>query len=270
MSAKRHESPPHAEPRETPPAGAVDPQLAAFVRDLRSLTGRIARATPLPTQPLADLRELSETEDLSARFQAAASAAGCHVQRIAAGQLAETVLEIVHVLNKEKAARRPRSVYLQPQPGGPFDEAHAGALRTALTDAGVTVREGPDDETLFSVSAGITGVRLAVAETGSLVCTSGRGLARGASLIPPAHIAIVGESQIVPDLFDAFAALQPAATAQPFATPPNQSENPRVAATLPANINFITGPSKTADIEGVLVTGVHGPGDVHIVVIAGA
>jgi L-lactate utilization protein LutC len=64
----------------------------------------------------------------------------------------------------------------------------------------------------------------------------------------PVHVAVVGEWQIVPDLFDFFESL---------AAGPN----------LPANVNLITGPSKTADIEGVLVTGMHGPGQVHIVLV---
>ena len=72
-------------------------------------------------------------------------------------------------------------------------------------------------------------------------------MARGASLIPPVHIALLDRTQIVGDLFDYF---------------------DRLASTgLPANINLITGPSKTADIEGILITGVHGPGVVHVLLL---
>ena len=88
---------------------------------------------------------------------------------------------------------------------------------------------------------------LAIAESGSVVCQTGPATRRVASLIPPMHVAVVGRSQIVPDLCDFFDGLQPP---------------------LPSNINLITGPSKTADIEGTLVTGVHGPGDVHVLVVA--
>ena len=66
-------------------------------------------------------------------------------------------------------------------------------------------------------------------------------------MIPPVHIAVVAQAQIVPDLCDFFDGL---------------------GGSLPANINVITGPSKTADIEGILITGVHGPGDVHVVVVS--
>jgi L-lactate dehydrogenase complex protein LldG len=90
-------------------------------------------------------------------------------------------------------------------------------------------------------------VQRAIAETGTLVCVSGASSARGASLIPPVHIAVLEEGQILADLFDYFEQLDPQ--------------------DLPANVNMITGPSKTADIEGVLVTGMHGPGAVHVVLL---
>jgi len=102
------------------------------------------------------------------------------------------------------------------------------------------------DEALFSADVGITGVKAAVAETGSLICTSGTQQWRGLSLIPPVHVAIVRADQIVPDLLDVLAAPAP---------------------DLPAALTFISGPSKTADIEGILITGVHGPGHVHAVVL---
>ena len=127
--------------------------------------------------------------------------------------------------------------------------AYECRLETVAPD-GVTVTRRRDDETLFSVDAAITGVRAAVAETGTLVCSAGSQSARGSSLIPPIHIALVDARQLHADLFDLFDWLG------------QQDE-------LPSNVNLITGPSKTADIEGVLVTGVHGPGVVHIVLVNG-
>ena len=90
---------------------------------------------------------------------------------------------------------------------------------------------------------------MAVAETGSLLVGSSPAQGRVVSLLPPRFLAIVEPSQIVPDLFDAFARLEV------------------IRGQLPSNLAFITGPSKTGDIELKLVTGVHGPGDVTLVVV---
>jgi L-lactate dehydrogenase complex protein LldG len=103
---------------------------------------------------------------------------------------------------------------------------------------------------LIAADIGITSVSYAVAETGSLVVASRAGQERLASLLPPVHIAIVERSQIVPDLFDLFAIL-----------------GTQIDTGLPTNIAFITGPSKTGDIELTLITGVHGPGKWHVIVI---
>ena len=97
---------------------------------------------------------------------------------------------------------------------------------------------------------GISGVAYAIAETGTLVMASGPNDPRSLSLTPFVHIAVVGSDQLLPDLFDLFTELEP--------------EKDR----LPACLSFITGPSKTGDIELKLVTGVHGPGELHVVLIA--
>jgi len=102
---------------------------------------------------------------------------------------------------------------------------------------------------MLSADIGITSVSLAVAETGSLVMMSQPGQERTASLLPPVHVAIVERAQIVPDLFDVFAQLEKRDT------------------DLPSNLAFITGPSKTGDIELTLTTGVHGPGKWHVIVV---
>ena len=103
-----------------------------------------------------------------------------------------------------------------------------------------------DDDILFDCEVGITDVDCAIAESGSLVVST-NGRIRNAWITPPIHIAIVRASQILPDLVDLFESRPDALDA--------------------ASTTVITGPSKTADIEGVLVTGVHGPAAVEVVLI---
>jgi L-lactate utilization protein LutC len=103
---------------------------------------------------------------------------------------------------------------------------------------------------LLSAGVGITSCDLAIAETGTLMMCSGPGHERVASLTPPMHIAIVEQSQIAPDLMDAFQWLAA-----------------RGLDALPGNVTLITGPSKTGDIELQLTTGVHGPGRWRVIVI---
>ncbi|HVU89362.1 MAG TPA: lactate utilization protein C [Pirellulales bacterium] len=103
---------------------------------------------------------------------------------------------------------------------------------------------------ILAADIGITSVTFAIAETGSLVMMSEPGRERLASLLPPVHVAIVERSQILPDLFDLFTEVQRAGY-----------EN------LPSNLAFITGPSKTGDVEFTLTTGVHGPGKWHVIVV---
>lgn len=90
---------------------------------------------------------------------------------------------------------------------------------------------------------GITGVRCAIAQTGTLVLTSDAG--RLASLLPMNHIAFVRAEQLVPTMVEAFEVYMDTPTAWVQAT----------------------GPSRTADIEQTLEIGVHGPGVVHVIML---
>jgi L-lactate utilization protein LutC len=96
-----------------------------------------------------------------------------------------------------------------------------------------------------TTEVGITSADYALADTGSLVIFHEPRLL---SLLPPCHIAVIKESQIVASLDDVFR-LRP----------------------LPGDISssmvVITGPSRTADIEMRLVRGVHGPGEIHVIII---
>jgi L-lactate utilization protein LutC len=103
-------------------------------------------------------------------------------------------------------------------------------------------------ETFFDADLGISGADFLIAETGSIVVRARPDEPRSLSLLPPIHIVVADRGQLLPDLFDLFAALPP---------------------DLPSGLAVITGPSKTGDIELRLVTGVHGPGEVHVVLING-
>lgn len=131
-------------------------------------------------------------------------------------------------------------------------------LGAALRDAGVVVEpcwlpsDGPERtarlKALDDVVVGITGAHGALADTGSVVVVSGPGRGRIASLLPPTHIAVIGADQLSPTLATLLSA------------------NPEIA-DVGSNVVAITGPSRTGDIEGTLVLGVHGPGDLQVIVI---
>jgi len=98
---------------------------------------------------------------------------------------------------------------------------------------------------------GITGTYCAVAETGSLLLLSGGATPASTSLLPETHIAVVPVARIVRGMEDAWALLRSERGKPPRAT------------------NFVSGPSRTADIEQTLVLGAHGPYRVHIVLVHG-
>ncbi len=107
----------------------------------------------------------------------------------------------------------------------------------------------------FGADVGISGVYRLVAETGSVVMATSKRQPRSLSLLPPIHIALAEPSQLLPDLFDLFDLFSPVPSA-------DQS-------LPPSCLTLITGPSKTGDIELRLVTGVHGPGEIHVVLCTG-
>ena len=125
-------------------------------------------------------------------------------------------------------------------------------LSQALAAVGIETihpQVNTDPAALDHVPVGITGASAGLADTGSIIVTSGPGRPRSASLVPPVHLAFLRISRIYPDL--------PAWMTR------------QGAGLLPqtANLVIITGPSRTADIELTLVVGVHGPGEIHVILI---
>lgn len=159
------------------------------------------------------------------------------------------------VVNGEAEAARALSIIL-----GDLQD-NGAAQRIALSDAPVIkslVRDipaerinicpSPDD--LFNYDVGITTAQAAIAETGTLVLEAESERHRLVSLLPPVHIAIVYARDIVLTIGDALSQLH--------------RDDPKE---MSRAITFITGPSRTADIELTLTIGVHGPKELYVIVI---
>lgn len=134
---------------------------------------------------------------------------------------------------------------------------HALQLDQCLQEAGVEHRvwRPTEDEQELRASAaqvdmGITFADMGLAETGTVVLWNGGGRGRLVSLLPPVFVAVLQEAHIYPRLTQAVAHV-----------------HRQVEQGLPACINFITGPSRTGDIEMDLAFGVHGPGKVHVILL---
>jgi L-lactate dehydrogenase complex protein LldG len=130
------------------------------------------------------------------------------------------------------------------------NSAVAWASLAALDWAGAGVKieaRGARDADLV----GITGCFCAVAETGTLMMCSSPDTPAAVSLLPETHIAVVSAARIVPYMEDAW----------------NMAR--AELGSLPRAVNFISGPSRTGDIEQTIVLGAHGPYRVHLVIVEG-
>lgn len=95
--------------------------------------------------------------------------------------------------------------------------------------------------------AGVSEAAFGLADTGSVVLLASPEEPRARSLLPDVHVSLVREDRILPGLAELFAELGP---------------------DLPSAVAIVTGPSRSADIEQRLAVGVHGPGEVHVVLVA--
>jgi L-lactate dehydrogenase complex protein LldG len=138
------------------------------------------------------------------------------------------------------------------------DEIGLSGLGAALQREGCVIAEtdlppagDPRRERLRELGEagiGLTGAHAGLADTGSLALSSGPGRPRLAWLLPPVHVAFLREEALHPDMSSFFA------------------RNPeRLQAS--ANLVFVTGPSRTADIELILTRGVHGPKQLHVILV---
>ncbi len=110
--------------------------------------------------------------------------------------------------------------------------------------------DGSDKRRLEACDAGLSSCELLVAQTGSILVSSRLSGGRGLSILPHVHVVVATISQIVGTLGDAL-----------------EATKARHGGQLPSMLSFITGPSRTGDIERILVLGAHGPKELHVILI---
>jgi L-lactate utilization protein LutC len=208
------------------------------VRQAVAAGNRAGDAVPLPERGSVGYQGAGH--DPVARFCQELTAAGGH-PHLAAGP--DDAVRQVLALVQACSARRVllgRGPFLDALPLA--DRLRALGLEVFVVDS---LPGSAGRDAYFAADVGISGVHRLITETGSLVMASAPDDPRSVSLLPPVHIALAERGQLLPDLFDLF--------------------GPPAAAGLPSALTLITGPSKTGDIELRLVTGVHGPGQLHVV-----
>jgi L-lactate dehydrogenase complex protein LldG len=156
----------------------------------------------------------------------------------------------VHLAEDERAASRQLAAIATACNARSIAVSDDPLVRRLVSAAGLdTLRfDGwSDRERLFEADVGVSGAQAGIAETGTLVLDSQAELHRLVSLVPPIHVAILRAASIVSDLGAALSALDHSGDC--------------------GAVTLITGPSRTADIELELVIGVHGPRELHAIVL---
>jgi L-lactate utilization protein LutC len=204
----------------------------------------------LPPIPIADLvsrfeEELRNVSGTCHRASTLADLDGIVRSVLASATTPSVVLSRNPLLGQLRLAERLRGLGIAvgeyPEPVSDAPTGPAAVLDTAYR------------EQCFSAAAGITGVDFALAESGSLVLSSVTEGSQLASLAPPVHIALYRPQQVV-------AFLEKVLDALPVGRSPNAPNPGR-------SVVFVTGPSRTADIEQILIRGVHGPREVHAILV---
>jgi L-lactate dehydrogenase complex protein LldG len=207
---------------------------------VRRALGRTGPMKSAPTPPviLEPCTRLVHSDiGLPELFASRAAANKMHPETVGAGEVAARVVAFFQSKGIKRIA--------MPASEGLERLGIAAALRA--TGLEVKTWDQMTLDELYDFDASVTDVTWAIAETGSLVIKSNSQHGRAISLVPIVHVAIVEAKNCIPDLLDLMEILGKEGVGN--------------------NVSIITGPSKTADIEGALVTGVHGPGEVQVFIL---
>jgi L-lactate dehydrogenase complex protein LldG len=220
-------------------------QTDARAEILQSIRSRLAESAALnprrsPTLPLAaTVPFVSDKRSLVETFKQQLESVGGHC--IVVSNESELTTALKHVVGEiEGNGLETRRLALS-------DSPLLGVITRDLEAQGHEIAVTPSASDLFQFDVGITSAQAAIAETGTLVLEQARERNRLVSLLPPVHIAIVNAGDICATMSEAITRAR------------NESDTSSA-------ITFITGPSRTADIELTLTIGVHGPKELYVIV----
>lgn len=214
--------------------------------DVRAALGRQTTLSPAPLEPFVESADRIEAADLVERFIEEAIAVRAQVHRLSGHhQLSEKILEVCAGQSGEVAisgAELFREIDL-------VGELAARSLSTFVGDK-------TDHEKLVARLAnsgvGVTTADYGIAETGTIVLNSDEANALLVSVLPPTHIAVVSSDRIIATMDEAI----------------RRTSRERMRGTNSTrSITLITGPSRTSDVELVLSIGVHGPKELHVIIL---
>lgn len=176
------------------------------------------------------------------RFVRELEAVGGVVHRAAsASEAREAILGLLHQSSARRVIRDASPI---------LEELALDGFEVTVADFDDEASRGPLRDAAFAADVGVTSADFGVAETGTLALLARRGHGRAVSLLPPVHVAVLAADAVVGELAELFERVTAG------------------GADLPSALTLITGPSRTGDIELVLTVGVHGPKELHVILIS--
>lgn len=230
-------------------------EMLSTIRNILKTQAKGDSETPdkrLPA-PLEDVMPVIPPAELVDRLEVEMKELGCNVYRASTPTELEQVLKSILDNLKAKSAVLSRNPILDQLQIARTLEGWGRKVLSWPAKSSDDPEPASFHDECFDADVGITGVDFALAETGSLVLTSFTEGSQLSSLAPPVHIAFYCRSQVRASLDEVLQNL-------PVSRDPERPSPARSAV-------FVTGTSRTADIEQILIRGVHGPREVHAILV---
>lgn len=217
--------------------------------EVRRALGRSTTVRPVPLQPFIETSIETTVSELIARFTEEASAVRAQVYLVSDKlQLVARIGEICRSVGATEVALSDSGFIAEMN----LPEQLAAQGLSLFAPHAAAIDHEQMVTRLANCGVGLTAADYAIAETGTIVLSSDEPNGLLVSLLPPVHIALVRRSQIAASLDDVIGKIGTERVGRQDAS---------------RSVTLITGPSRTSDVELVLSIGVHGPKELHVIIL---